>query len=378
MKKLFFVALTTLPSLIYAQSGGYVIKGKLGTLGAPNKVYMRYGSGATAKTDSAQLQNGVFEFKGTIDSPTKANLIVDYGKGMKQISQNQVVSFYLEPGTITIASPDSAQRAVVSGTSLNTDNEKLKAALKPSNEKMEKLMQEYRTATADQRKSKEFSDSIDKRYEAIQAEQKTVWGDFIKNTPQSLVSLDALRSYGGYTPEYADVAPLFNNLSESVKTSTAGKEYATTLASIKATSVGEMAPDFTQADTLGKPIALHDFKGKYVLVDFWASWCGPCRQENPNVVKNFHQFKDQNFTVLGVSLDRPDAKEAWLKAIHKDELTWTHVSDLKFWNNEVAKQYGIRAIPQNFLIGPDGKIVAKNIRGEELGKKLAQLLPPKP
>lgn len=134
-----------------------------------------------------------------------------------------------------------------------------------------------------------------------------------------------------------------------------------------------MAPEFTQADTSGKAVALHDFRGKYVLVDFWASWCGPCRQENPNVVNAYNQYKDKNFTVLGVSLDRPGAKDAWLNAIHKDNLTWTQVSDLKFWDNEVARQYGIRSIPQNFLIGPDGKIVAKNIRGEALSRKVAEL-----
>jgi peroxiredoxin len=111
---------------------------------------------------------------------------------------------------------------------------------------------------------------------------------------------------------------------------------------------------------------------------FGASWCGPCRAENPNLVKNFQQYKDKNFTVLGVSLDRSNGKEAWLKAIHKDQLDWTHVSDLKHWDSEVAKQYAIRLIPQNFLIGPDGKIVAKNIRGEDLGKKLAEILASKP
>jgi len=139
-------------------------------------------------------------------------------------------------------------------------------------------------------------------------------------------------------------------------------------------AIGAPAPDFTQADTLGHPVSLSSFKGKYVLLDFWASWCGPCRAENPNVVASFNKYKDKNFTVLGVSLDRPGAKEKWLKAIHDDQLAWTQVSDLQFWNNEVAREYGIQAIPQNLLIDPQGKIVAKNVEGEELEKKLAEVI----
>jgi peroxiredoxin len=134
-----------------------------------------------------------------------------------------------------------------------------------------------------------------------------------------------------------------------------------------------MAMDFTQNDTLGNPVSLSSFKGKYVLIDFWASWCGPCRQENPNVVKAFNNYKDKGFTVLGVSLDQPNAKDKWMKAIHDDNLTWTQVSDLKFWGNAVAVQYGIQAIPQNFLIDPQGKIIGKNLRGEALNKKLETL-----
>ena len=121
------------------------------------------------------------------------------------------------------------------------------------------------------------------------------------------------------------------------------------------------------------PISLSSFKGKYVLVDFWASWCGPCRQENPNLVKAFNRFKNQNFTVLGVSLDRPGNKEKWLKAIHNDGLAWTHVSDLNFWNSKTAALYVVRAIPQNFLLDPNGKIIGKNLRGEDLENKLEEL-----
>ena len=122
------------------------------------------------------------------------------------------------------------------------------------------------------------------------------------------------------------------------------------------------------------PVALSSFRGKYVLVDFWASWCGPCRQENPNVVETFNKFNTKNFTVLGVSLDRPGQKSKWIDAIHEDKLTWTHVSDLKFWDNEVAKLYKVQSIPQNILLDPDGKIIAKNLRGPALEAKLCEIL----
>ena len=142
----------------------------------------------------------------------------------------------------------------------------------------------------------------------------------------------------------------------------------------KKLGIGKVAPDFTQNDTLGNPVTLSSLRGKYVLVDFWASWCGPCRRENPNVVKAFQKFKDKGFHIIGVSLDQSNAKDKWIKAIHDDQLTWTQVSDLQFWKNAVAVEYGIQAIPQNYLLDPEGKIIAKNLSGDDLDKKLEEVM----
>ncbi|MBS1564580.1 MAG: TlpA family protein disulfide reductase, partial [Bacteroidetes bacterium] len=187
--------------------------------------------------------------------------------------------------------------------------------------------------------------------------------------------LYALQNWAGYSIDPNKVEPVFSKLPASTRNTPGGKAMQEKINIAKKTGIGQLAMDFTQNDTSGNPVTLSSLRGKYLLVDFWASWCGPCRAENPNVVKAYDKYKDKGFSILSVSLDRPGAKDKWIKAIHDDHLNWNHVSDLLFWDNAVAKLYGIQAIPQNLLLDPQGKIIGKNLRGEDLTKKLSEVIP---
>jgi peroxiredoxin len=241
----------------------------------------------------------------------------------------------------------------------------------PLNVEYTKLSAQY--AALSRAKDEEGMSKLEPKFDELDNKIKAVNGEYVKKYPQSPYALFALTEFAGYDIDAAAVEPLFETLPSSVRESSSGKILAEKIAIAKKTGVGMYAIDFTQNDTADVPVHLSSFKGKYVLVDFWASWCGPCRAENPNVVKAFNKYKDRGFTILGVSLDRPGQKEKWMKAIHDDQLIWTQVSDLMFWDNSVAKLYGIEAIPQNYLLDPTGKIVAKSIRGEELEKKLQEI-----
>lgn len=210
----------------------------------------------------------------------------------------------------------------------------------------------------------------------LKVEKKKTEVDFITQHPGYFMSLIALNDVIGPLPSNVpELIKLFNKLDKNIQHTATGVKTKATLDKFDLVSIGRTAPLFSAPDTSGKNISLMDFRGKYVLLDFWASWCGPCREENPIVVKAYQKFRTKNFEILSVSLDQAGKRDAWVKAIHDDGLTWQHVSDLKFWNSEVAQLYAVRSIPQNFLIDPKGKIIAVNLRGEELNKKLSELIP---
>ncbi|MGN6416171.1 MAG: redoxin domain-containing protein [Pseudobacter sp.] len=372
------------PLTLIAQQNKYSIYGKVGRLQPPATVYLF----ADDKTDSTIIRNGVFRFSGSVSEVKPATILISYdGTGQYSddpYAKTSSINFYLEPGKIAVTSADSLENATVTGGTVQADYSRLLHQLKSNYEALRQFNKEFSSASEEQRASDEYIQNSDKKLAAIGSEQIDIYKKFIRDNPGALMSLFVLECYARsessillnasfITPSLSEIERLYNSLDAKVRSSKQGIAFYTLMKKGVSVEVGMVAPDFEQTDTAGNLVSLKDFRGKYVLIDFWASWCAPCREENPLVVDAYNEYRSKGFTVLGVSLDSGE-KELWLKAIHKDGLAWTHVSDLKGWKNEVALLYSVKAVPRNYLLDPQGLVVAINLRGEELKRKLAELI----
>lgn len=336
----------------------------------PNGEYVHFFSFGDGKHDSVLVQNHRFTFTKELVKPDLYLLWLGRFPTMGGDESTGGLLF-LEPGAVQVTGEGPFfKHAVITGPGAEKDWQDFRGKMLDS----ASVAEEARLSTEEQ---DSFSQGIQMdeadraRLNEIHDTRKAFAEDWIKAHPNSPVSAYAIEMYitpapnaiQGYLDRLENGAKdnyFFDRLSEKVKL----------IASLPA--IGKMAKDFTQNDVNGQPVTLSSYRGKYVLVDFWASWCKPCRAENPNVKAAYERFKDKNFTVLGVSLDEDKGK--WIKAIETDQLPWTQVSDLGGFKNAAAILYGVQAIPSNVLIGPDGTVLAVGLRGEDLERKLAEVL----
>ncbi len=373
MKTLLLAALIVCVTQAHSQTkSAFVINGDVSGVKLPVKmVKMSYSVEGENKEDSALVKNGKYQFKGTITEPRMAYFSVTYAHdSIQQKWPRDFYNIYLDKGTLEVKSIDSISNLFVKGSNAHDVYKELIEKDKEYNKQLTDL---HTRLTELKDNAEEIKTLRDKQKALDKERREKVYAQFIRNNLTSPLSIFALNAFAGYKIDVEEVEPLYELLHPSVKISWSGKEFSERLEGAKRTRIGLKAVDFIQNDTLGKAVSFSSYKGKYVLIDFWASWCKPCREENPHLVAAFHKYKDKNFTILGVALERENAKEAWLKAIRKDNLAWTQLSDFKFFNNEVAKLYGINAIPKNILFNPEGIIIATDLRGEELEHKLEEL-----
>jgi peroxiredoxin len=362
--KLYFSVLVALPVLGMAQAGssggnGFTITGSVKGAAENTKVVLTDGSNPTDTVASSVVKDGKFVLSGHVTEPNLYEL--NFAGGKK-------APLFMGNDKMTISgSTDELKELKVSGSSSNDDFVEFQRMFNPYFARLNSVMGMANSPAGAAKKDslfqvyKKLTDSIFNQIDGFVAAKRSSYV-----APFVLVVVNQL------TEDVAAQDRRLHSLSPEVQKGYYAQYLQKMVDDAKIGAVGTEAIDFTQNDTAGKAVSLSSFRGKYVLVDFWASWCGPCRMENPNVVNTYQKFKGKNFTVLGVSLDK--SKEPWIKAIKDDGLAWTQVSDLKYWYNEAAAKYHIQSIPQNLLIDPNGKIVGRNLRGPDLQARLCELL----
>ncbi|PWK80444.1 peroxiredoxin [Mucilaginibacter oryzae] len=372
MKKIIPLLLLLAPVAALAQAP-FTVKGTGEGFKNGDKIYLTYKVDGKPQLDSAVVNNHTFGFKGTINGITPASLYQNENPMQIEVAYNSI-GFYIEPGDILFTANDSLKHATISGTQTNRDLMKISAELKTLQSKYLKLTLDFEALKPEQQKDINEVAVFRKKRQTILTEMEPVKFGFISTHPGSYISLVTVLDLMRSAAPIQQVAAAYASLTPDLKASPLGKKTAANITGQLRSAVDVMAPNFTLPDTKGKLIKLSDYKGKYVLVDFWASWCLPCRAENPNIKLAYSQFKDKGFTVLGISLDDKQTEKAWTKAIKDDGLAWTQVSDLKGWKNEAAILYGITSIPANVLVDPTGKIIARDVKDRVLMDKLSELL----
>lgn len=371
MKKIVFILTTALliASCNNLKDNEFLISGVANGVENGKKVFVEVQTetGTLAK-DTAVIKDGKFELKGITEG-------VDLG--FIRIENEQInLPIILEEGKIDInIVKDSLHKSILGGTPNNDKFQKFNTESRAISEKVVKFEKDNGPAM---QKAQMSNDTVTinkllKEYQKFQDEMNGYSKKFIKENPDAYLSALLLENFlmrQYLAPE--EIKIYFEGLNKEVKDTKSGKKIKTALDSMSAMVVGKPAPNFSAPTPDGKTISLKESLGKVTIIDFWASWCGPCRAENPNVVALYNEFHPKGLNIIGVSLDKDAAK--WKDAIAKDGLTWSHVSNLKFWEDPIAKQYNVQSIPATFILDAKGNIVAKDLRGEELRAKVAALL----
>lgn len=376
-KVMLTLLLVTTACALRAQDGNFTITGRLENVKAA-AVEISYWSSKGYKTDVVDVTGNTYKL--TFAATPGYDVILKGGNLNGMPDRNNMVAIFLGPENFSITHKNSFANATFTGSPENDEYQKLLAANRAYNAKINALWQKQQDllilgngktdAAIDEEKA-----TLTKNW------NDEVFGDYIRNNPSSRILGYVFNTYvqNMGAPVAAKLNPIIELLPDSFKLMPGVKDLQQRMKNAETfentVAIGKAAPDFTLNDPNGNPISLSSFKGKYVLIDFWASWCAPCRAENPTLVKAYEKYHGKSFEILGVSLDAEGAKEKWVKAIKDDGLTWPQISDLKYWKSEVVKLYGIQGIPLNFLIDPDGRIIARSLRGAALEQKLSEIFP---
>ncbi|QQT25109.1 TlpA disulfide reductase family protein [Sphingobacterium spiritivorum] len=353
---------------VYGQ-GTFTITGYGQKIREGDSLFLSYKENGKFIQKSTTASRHKFTFTGSVKYPTKAYISRNQNPAYAYFI-TESIHLFLEPGKIEINSPDTLTGAVVSGTTLNETLQQFQNQQAQLKQK-KRLIKDPDQFTESEKKDTALVNYNKRELEKLYYEEADNKLEFAKMNPNSYVSLDMLYDLSRINTYIFKVEEAYNILIDSLKQT----EYAAIIRErIKAKKKlvpGMKAFDFSMKDVNGNTITLSEFKGKYVLLDFWASWCGPCRDEHPSLLRIYEHYKTRNFTILSVSIDTD--KQKWTEAITKDKLLWTQVSDLNGNNSEVYQKYGITSIPANFLIAPDGTVIAKDLKGDFLTQELSKI-----